>query len=107
MNRKTSKTAQIIQTTLAQTLSKFRKNNNIYTITNIQISPDLKNADIWISNINSDSWNIDNMRQFIPEFIIALKKTELRNIPKLRFQKDLSGSHTEKIDDIFKQIHES
>ena len=107
MNRRSAKTAQIIQSSLAQTLCKFRKDNQFYTITNIQISPDLKTANIWISNIRNENWNIDNIRQYIPEFIEALKKTELKHIPKLLFHKDQSGSYNEKIDSIFKQINES
>jgi len=107
MNRRSSKTAQIIQSSLAQTLSKFRKDKELYTITNIQISPDSKVANIWISNIRDENWNVDNIKQYIPEFIEGLKKAQLKHIPKLHFQKDQSGQYNEKIDRIFKQINES
>ncbi|MFH1749317.1 MAG: ribosome-binding factor A [bacterium] len=107
MNRRSAKTAQIIQSSLAQTLSKFRKGNKLYTVTNIQMSPDLKVANIWISNLGNENWNVDNIKQFIPELVEGLKKTQLKYIPKLRFQKDKSGPYNEKIDKIFKQIDES
>ncbi|MFC1656677.1 ribosome-binding factor A [Patescibacteria group bacterium] len=107
MKHRPSKTAQIIRSSLASTLSKFRRNNELYTITNIEISPDLKIANIWISNASNEKWSIDKIKQYLPEFIIGLKNTKLKHIPKLRFQKDESGQYTEKIDKIFHKINES
>lgn len=107
MSRRSDQVSEIIHNSIANTLNKLKTINGFFTITKVEISPDLKIANIWVSNLKNSNWDIKEIKKYIPEFIENLKKLELKFIPKLYFQKDDSPEYTEKIDQIIQKIHES
>lgn len=107
MSRKSEKLTQIIQSCLANTVSKIQNKDQIITVTGVRLSPDYKSAHVWLNNLKNKDWNVSEIKKYLPEFIEDLKKAELRNIPKLTFYKDSTGEYTEKIDNIIDKIHES
>ena len=108
MKRRLNQISNIIRAALAQSLTKI-KAPEIFTITKVEVAPDLKTAQIWVSSSNPKlkSWEIKRINKYLPIFLEELKKIRLRYLPKLYFHKDESGKATERIEQLIQKIHES
>lgn len=79
------------------------------TVTGVKVTPDLKNAKVYISIFEKDERDvkIDKLNQ-IKGFIrnqLAAKINHMRHIPELDFYIDDTLDYVEKMEDIFKKIH--
>jgi ribosome-binding factor A len=83
---------------------------HLITITNVEISNDIKYAKVFISVIGSDKEKQESLDalQSAAGFIAvhASKKVRLRYFPELTFRLDNSVDKHLKIDEILSQIHE-
>lgn len=80
------------------------------TITNVKVSPDLKNAKIYISVFDK------NMRAEVLEKVISLSgmirselasRIKLKFVPELKFFIDDTLDYVEKIEGLIKKIHDN
>lgn len=79
------------------------------TVTGIKVSPDLKNAKVYISIYEKDGrqkkiTKLNDIKGYI-RTQLASKVSHMRNIPDLDFYLDDTQDYVEKIEDIFKKIH--
>ena len=79
------------------------------TVTNVKITPDLKNAKIYVSIFDKDMRDekIEKLNE-IKGYIrnqLAPKINHLKSIPSIDFYIDDTLDYVEKIEDIFKKIH--
>ncbi|MEN8192157.1 MAG: 30S ribosome-binding factor RbfA [Bacteroidota bacterium] len=79
------------------------------TVTSVKLTPDLKNAKIYISIFEKDKRDekiekLNEIKGYIKSQL-ASKINHLRNIPDLDFYIDDTLDYVEKIEDIFKKIH--
>ncbi len=79
------------------------------TVTGVKVSPDLKNAKVYISIYEKDGRQtkiakLNDIKGYI-RTQLASKVNHLRNIPDLDFYLDDTQDYVEKIEDIFKKIH--
>ena len=84
----------------------YIENNNI-TITEVNVSPDLKNAKVYVMPLGGQ--NKLNVLHSLNKFSGRLKKSissniNLRQIPKLIFKIDETFENAKKIDDILDKI---
>jgi ribosome-binding factor A len=85
------------------------KNLGLLTITNVKLSPDLKIAKIYFSAFEKEKREeilnkINELKGFIRSEL-ASKIRNLRFIPELQFYIDDTVDYVEKIESIFKKIH--
>ena len=105
MSKRLEQTASVVQSILSNGLLKI-KNPDMLTITRVEMSEDLKVADVWVGNIKNPRWSADTMKAYIPDFVCDLKANKLRFIPYLKFHKDESGEYIEKINSLIQKTHE-
>ena len=117
-NKILSNRALKVSEQLRQLISKILINNDFYlhnlstsviTVTDVNISPDLKNAKIYIMS-SSNEMNKDlvvtkelNKKSGYIKKIIS-KQLKLRFVPKITFFHDTSFEYSQKIDNILKKI---
>ena len=117
-NKILSNRALKVSEQLRQLISKILINNDFYlhnlstsviTVTDVNISPDLKNAKIYIMS-SSNEMNKDlvvtkelNKKSGYIKKIIS-KQLKLRYVPKITFFHDSSFEYSQKIDNILKKI---
>ena len=83
--------------------------NKVITVTDVDISPDLKNAKIFImSSVEGEGKNLsvveelNKKNRYIKKLIS--KSLKVRFIPEINFFQDTSLEYSKKIDDILKKI---
>jgi len=117
-NKILSNRALKVSEQLRQLISKILINNDFYlhklstsviTVTDVNISPDLKNAKIYImSSSNETNKNfvvieeLNKKSGYIKKIIS--KQLKLRYVPKITFFHDSSFEYSQKIDNILKKI---
>ncbi|MCK4672992.1 MAG: 30S ribosome-binding factor RbfA [Candidatus Stahlbacteria bacterium] len=75
------------------------------TITNVDVSPDLKIAIVYFSSLDNKSESFKTLQRakgYIRS--ILAQRVRLRSIPDLMFKIDDSYEHGKKIDELFKEI---
>jgi len=81
------------------------------TITNVRVTPDLKNAKIYISVFEKEGREeklvkLNELKGFIKSEL-ASKIRHLRHIPDIDFYLDDTLDYVEKMEEIFKKIHKN
>ena len=81
------------------------------TITSVKVTPDAKNAKIYISIFDRDSRDVkiaklNSIKGYIKGQLSA-KMSHLRKMPDIDFYLDDTLDYVEKIENIFKKIHEN
>ena len=81
------------------------------TITNVRVTPDLKNAKIYISIFEKEGREekvvrLNKLKGFI-KAELASKIRHLRHMPDIEFYLDDTLDYVEKMEEIFKKIHEN
>ena len=79
------------------------------TVTEVKVSPDLKNAKVYISiyekeNRDAKIEKLNDIKGYI-RTQLASKVSHMRSVPDLDFYLDDTQDYVEKIEDIFKKIH--
>tara|TARA_B100001750_G_C15219998_1_gene452741 strand:+ start:58 stop:441 length:384 start_codon:yes stop_codon:yes gene_type:complete len=84
------------------------KQYGLMTLTNVDVSSDLKNSTVYFTSLNSKESNIDliyELNQQANYFRCEISKLlRLKTVPSLRFKYDQSIEHAERINDIIKSI---
>ncbi|MFA6082025.1 MAG: ribosome-binding factor A [Patescibacteria group bacterium] len=63
--------------------------DNFFSITKVDISPELNNAKVWVSFINKRGSNLESMQKRVPELRHELsKRLKLRYIPRIELLLD-------------------
>lgn len=78
----------------------------VVTVTEVQISPDLKNATVYIMPLGGErlAETVHAMNEYAGFYRHEVAQTvTLRHVPKLRFQADNSFEYAQRIDDILHQ----
>lgn len=83
----------------------------LITITGVKVSPDLKNAKIYISIYEKEKrkellQKVNDIKGFI-RTQLAQRVKNLRFVPELNFYIDDTLDYVEKIDGLFKEIHKN
>ena len=85
------------------------ENNNI-TVTEVNVSPDLKNAKVYIMPLGGDNKievleSLNRIKGYIQKLISS--EIQLRQIPRLSFVIDTTFEYANKIDNIIKNIRKN
>jgi ribosome-binding factor A len=75
------------------------------TVTNIDLSPDLKNAKVYFSCLGDKTESLNTLTRakgFIRSSLA--QRMQMRSVPELEFEIDNSFEHSRKIDELFEEI---
>ncbi len=82
--------------------------NKVISITDVDISPDFKNAKVFVSTLNEEDKSniIDNLNKKKFFFHKKLfKELNLKFLPNIKFYSDTSAEYSQKIDKILNQLN--
>ncbi len=105
MSNRNEKVANSIKELAAQFLERESNKTSLLTITQVEVSPDLKRATIFISvlpdsmentALNFVKRNLGDLRNFLKE------KITIKNIPYLETKIDLGEKNRQKIDELLR-----
>lgn len=85
-------------------------NFSLLTVTNVKVSPDLRQAKVYLSVFNKEMRDevldkVTQMKGLIRSHLA--KKIRMRYVPELEFFIDDTIDYVEKMEDLFKKIHEN
>lgn len=110
MSLRTEKIASVLKKDLAGILFDYQSNNMI-TITDVKVTPDLGIAKIYLSILGGDPEavfaHIELHAGEIRFNLAKLIRNQVRRIPELAFYLDDTASYSETMETIFKKIHEN
>jgi len=107
------KFSRLIQKELADFFQRDQKSffsGNIISVTQVEVSPDLSIAHVYLSQVlDADK---EKMLEIVQHHKSDLKRSlskrigrQIRKIPELKFHLDLGAEHAQKMDAIFKKLH--
>lgn len=108
MSIRTNKVASVLQKDLAGILYSYQ-NNNMITVTDVWVSPDLGLAKVYISIMGGGSPEqaFAFLKDHESDIRYKLSKKirhQLRRMPEIDLQLDSSAEYANKMDEIFKKI---
>ncbi|MCH8556235.1 MAG: 30S ribosome-binding factor RbfA [Balneolia bacterium] len=109
MSIRTERVASVIKQDLGRILQQYQ-NNNMITITDVKMTPDLSIAKIYLSVIDpvgsEDSVYelIQNNTVSIRTELAALVRHQLRKVPELHFYKDETAQYASKMENLFRKV---
>jgi len=113
MNRRILRLNSLLKEVLSEVIARDVKNpklTSLITVTQVEISPDLQHAKVFISVIGPQKEKEETIEalQTAAGFIAttASKKVVMRYFPALTFKLDTTVEKQEKIDSILKEIHD-
>jgi ribosome-binding factor A len=113
MSIRTNRLAAVLQKDLGRILQqKYQARGTFLTVTQVDISPDLMNAKIFISVFAPQHdekkvfGQLEEQTSTIRQTLASKIRHQVRRIPELHFMMDESADHAEKMDRLFTQIHE-
>ncbi|TNE74107.1 ribosome-binding factor A [bacterium] len=110
MSVRTDKISSLLKKDLAPILQDYQ-NNNMITITDVTITPDLGVAKVFISIMgggNSKAF-FQHLEEHVSDIRYKLSKkirNQMRRMPEIHLYLDDTASYAEKIEEVFKKIHE-
>ncbi len=110
-NPRALKVADRIQAELAEILQREYKDPRLgfVTVTRVEMTPDLRVARIFVSNLDSDALD-DSIRLLMrgKGFLRSRlgPRIRLRHIPELQFLPDRSGEHAQRVAELLRGIEE-
>lgn len=113
MSIRTERLASVIQRDLGLIIQKsYQKSGCFITVTQVEITPDLMNAKIFLS-IMAPGKDEDAIFANVKEHTVSIRKElaskirhQVRRIPELTFSQDNSAEHVEKMENLFQEIRE-
>ena len=113
MSIRTERLAAVIQRDLGQIMQKgYQASGSFITVTNVEVSKDLMNANIYIS-IYAPGKDEDAIFQNLDQNIDSIRKElaskirhQVRRIPELNFNKDESAQYAQKMEKLFTEIRD-
>lgn len=110
MSVRTDKISSVLKKDLASILLDYQ-NNNMITITDVKITPDLGIAKVYLSilggNPQATFAHITEHNGEIRYTLAKLIRNQMRRMPELAFYLDDTAEYSEKMEVIFKKIHEN
>jgi ribosome-binding factor A len=113
MSKRTERLASVLQRDLGRILQKsYQPSGSFITVTKVEVTPDLLIAKVYLS-VYAPGKDAEAIYQHVVEQNTAIRKVlaekirhQVRRIPELHFNKDLSAQHAEKMDRLFDEIRE-
>lgn len=110
---RTERLAAVIQRDLGYIIQQsYQKSGSFITITQVDVTPDLQLAKIFIS-IYAPGKDKDAIFSNLEEHKVGIRKElaskirhQVRRIPELQFNKDESAEYVDKMENLFDQIRE-
>lgn len=108
MSRRTDRVAKLLQQQISSLLFKLKKQHtSIITITDVTVSPDIKNAKVYFSVLNerdaADALSV--LGQSVGFFSKHISKVlHTRNFPKLSFEYDATPERAARVFEIFDKL---
>lgn len=111
MSVRTDKISSLLKKDLAPILQEYQ-NNNMITITDITITPDLGVAKVFISIMGGGNAKafFQHLEEHVGDIRFKLSKKirhQMRRMPELNLYLDDTASYAEKMEEVFKKIHEN
>ena len=110
MSKRVKRVSETLQHELAAILKKDTSDPRFskVTITEVDVSPDLRNATVYITVLESDAEEAVTALTGAKGYLKNLigKDLSLRFLPELIFKEDKSLSHADKIDKIIKKLQD-
>ncbi|HBG81430.1 TPA: 30S ribosome-binding factor RbfA [candidate division CPR2 bacterium] len=100
------KVQELIKEEISKLILREKIEGTILTVTGVDVSPDYKNATVWISVLGGNAEvSIKELSKKLPEFQSVInKRLSLKIVPKLTLREDHSAEYAEKIEKLFKKI---
>ncbi|PLX23182.1 MAG: 30S ribosome-binding factor RbfA [Ignavibacteria bacterium] len=112
MSIRTARVSQLIKQQISETLSRDIETDGfgLLTVTEVMVTPDLRIAKVYVSHFQSGKSDEDVLA-FLDdktrEIRMAVgKSVRLKFTPELRFYIDQTLDKVERLDELFRQIHE-
>jgi ribosome-binding factor A len=112
MSIRTERVAALLKSDLGEILQLDYQHGAMLTITSVRVSPDLMQAHVYLS-VFSTGGDHSEVFQFIQEKTPEIRKKlasrirhQVRRIPEIHFHLDDTAEYVEKIDSLFRKIHE-
>ena len=113
MSRRQHRVADLVRQHVSEILLRDMQDPRIglATVTNVRMTPDLKNAHIQVSVLGEDADREATTRALTEAsgFVRRQLATRLRNlkvIPNLRFELDRGAEHSQHISDLLEHLHD-
>ncbi len=109
MSKRTDQVSQLIQNQLGEVISREIElpDGSLVTIIRVEVSPDLKNANIWISIFPAGLRGtvLEILRKNMTELQKALsERSTMRFTPKLFFRIDVTEEKAEEVERLLNEI---
>ncbi|PKN01397.1 MAG: ribosome-binding factor A [Elusimicrobia bacterium HGW-Elusimicrobia-1] len=108
MSRRTDRVAKLLQQQISSLVFKLKKTSKaIITITDVTVSPDIKNAKVYFSVLNEKdaAAALSVLGQSVGFFSKHISKVlHTRNFPRLSFEYDATPERAAKVFEIFDKI---
>lgn len=113
MSKRTERLASVLQRDLGRMLQKsYQPSGSFITITGVEVTPDLLIAKVYISvyapgkDAEAIYQHLEDQNTAIRKELAAKIRHQVRRIPELQFNKDLSAQYADKMDRLFDEIRE-
>ncbi|MBP3193163.1 30S ribosome-binding factor RbfA [Natronogracilivirga saccharolytica] len=112
MSIRTERVAALLKSDIGGILQMEYQHDAMLTVTTVRVSPDLMQAHVYLS-IFSNQDNNTEIFEFIREKTPEIRKKlasrirhQVRRIPEIHFHLDDTAEYVEKIDALFRKIHD-
>lgn len=109
MSIRTERVASVIKQDLSRILLQYQ-NNNMITITEVKMTPDLSIAKVYLSVIDPVG-SEDSVYELVQanatsirHELAALVRHQLRKVPELQFYKDDTAQYASKMENLFRKV---
>lgn len=112
MSIRTERVAALLKSDIGEILQIDYQHDAMLTVTTVRVSPDLMQAHVYLS-ILSNHGNASDIFEFVNEKTPEIRKKlasrirhQVRRIPEIHFHLDDTAEYVEKIDELFRKIHD-
>lgn len=113
MSIRTERVASVLKSDIAEILQLDYQFNAILTVTNVRLSPDLMQAHVYLSIYDGKNEDFSSelfalIKEKTPEIrkkLASRIRHQVRRIPEIHFHPDDTASYVEKMDALFRKIH--
>ncbi|AXJ00941.1 ribosome-binding factor A [Cyclonatronum proteinivorum] len=109
MSIRTERVASVIKQDLSKILLGYQ-HNNIITITNVKMTPDLSIARVFVSVIDSSGAEesvyqmLSEKKSAIRAELSSLMRHQLRKMPDIEFFRDETAEYASKMENLFRKV---
>lgn len=108
MSRRTEKAESLVQQTVARALTDLLPVGQV-TVTGVDVSPDMRNATVWVGVLTEGSDEANKLFIQIDEFKAEIQRKlakvmTTKFVPRLHFKHDTGGQYAEYISSLLKEL---